>query len=290
MTLQINQAFAGDEHQPFEWEGQKGAVLLIHGFPGTPAEMLPLARALHDSDWAVMGLLLPGFGSEVVMLLDKRSEDWVQAVDGHLAKLREKHKLVIMIGFSMGGALCMQVAARNPPDALVLLAPFIEIDHVLWRMLPILKRVFRGIRPFRLFPIDFSKPETRASISRFMPMADLDNPETQQAIRNMQLPLELFAQIHRVGKQAKQSLKGNTSSYPILMMQGLDDDLVRPRVTRKLRDEINQVVDYVEVPGDHNLTSADHPSWTQTKQMIVDFCNRQIDAHPAPYVAISSGR
>ncbi len=34
-------------HQPFLWPGSTAAALLIHGFPGTPAEMRPLAETLQ---------------------------------------------------------------------------------------------------------------------------------------------------------------------------------------------------------------------------------------------------
>ncbi|MBN1992742.1 MAG: alpha/beta hydrolase [Anaerolineae bacterium] len=30
--------FQGDEHQPFYWNGGQPAALLVHGFPGTPAD------------------------------------------------------------------------------------------------------------------------------------------------------------------------------------------------------------------------------------------------------------
>ena len=39
--------FTGPEHQAFILRGGEPAALLIHGFPGTPREMRPLAETLH---------------------------------------------------------------------------------------------------------------------------------------------------------------------------------------------------------------------------------------------------
>jgi pimeloyl-ACP methyl ester carboxylesterase len=56
------QPFPGLEHQPFaEGDGPATAVL-VHGFPGTPAEVRPLAAALVAVGWRVRAPLLPGFG------------------------------------------------------------------------------------------------------------------------------------------------------------------------------------------------------------------------------------
>ena len=40
--------FDGSEHRSFVWTEGDHAALLIHGFPGTPAEMLPLGTVLRE--------------------------------------------------------------------------------------------------------------------------------------------------------------------------------------------------------------------------------------------------
>ncbi len=54
--------FQGEEHQPFHWVAGPPAALLVHGFPGTPAELRPLGQALYEAGWTVSAPLLPGFG------------------------------------------------------------------------------------------------------------------------------------------------------------------------------------------------------------------------------------
>ena len=43
-------------------EGKKG-ILLIHGFPASPAEMKPLGESLHDHGHTVYGVRLKGHGT-----------------------------------------------------------------------------------------------------------------------------------------------------------------------------------------------------------------------------------
>jgi esterase/lipase len=52
------------EHQLFTLEhgAHSPAVLLIHGFPGSPAKMRPLAAAIYEAGWMACEMLLPGFG------------------------------------------------------------------------------------------------------------------------------------------------------------------------------------------------------------------------------------
>lgn len=97
--------FQGSEHLAFFWQGKNPAALLIHGFPGTPAEMRPLGLNLKDLGWTVNGLMLPGFGADIGTLHQRRFSDWTGAVTASVLKLKQDHEAVIVIGYSMGGAL-----------------------------------------------------------------------------------------------------------------------------------------------------------------------------------------
>ena len=92
-------AFQGEEHQAFMLSGGRPAALLIHGFPGSPAEMRPVGEALHNAGWTTQGLLLPGFGPDIASLERRRLEDWQAAVAKAMARLRQDHPG----GFSPGG-------------------------------------------------------------------------------------------------------------------------------------------------------------------------------------------
>lgn len=263
------QAFQGEEHQPFLWNGGAPAALLVHGFPGSPAELRPLADALYVQGWTVQGLLLPGFGPEFETLANRRSEEWFASVRDALRALKQEHETVVLIGLSMGGALALRVAAVEAPAALVLLAPFWTMDSVLWRALPLIKTVFPTFPIFRLLKLDFSDPEVREGIRTFMPQADLDDPAVQDAIRNYRLPLKMFNEIRRTGLAAYESVK--RVSVPTLIIQGLDDELVKPVYTRRLKAMLPGETRYLELPADHVLLNSEASAWGQIRQSILDF-------------------
>lgn len=271
-------AFQSVEHQPFYWRAGRPAALLVHGFPGTPAEMRPLAASLQRVGWTTRGILLPGFGPELETLAERRASDWVGTVRQALVELQAEHHPVLLVGYSLGGALALEVAVERSPDGLALLSPFWQIDHVLWRMLPILKFIFPSVKPFKLLKLDFKDPNTRAGIENFMPGADLDDPGVQQAIRGFRLPVGLFDQIRAAGQGGYRAAA--RVQAPTLVIQGTYDDLVRPAATRRLLARLKCPVDYIEVPAKHDLPDAANSAWARIEHSLLDFAARLlVEAH-----------
>jgi carboxylesterase len=264
--------FQGPEHQPFVLEGGKPAALLIHGFPGTPAEMRPLAEVLHRAGWTTQGILLPGFGADLETLPTRTAQDWLRAARDAYAVLAKTHKPLLIVGNSVGGALTLQLCAElkhNAPQGIVLLAPFWRIDHALWTMLPILRRVFPQIKPFQLVKPDFKRQEMREGIRNFMPDADLDDPQVQQAILDFTLPLNMFAELRSVGERAYRT--AHKVKTPALILQGAQDTLVRPITTRRLMQKLRGSVRYLELPGGHDLFKPELAAWSQVEKVVREF-------------------
>ncbi len=264
-------AFQDDEHEPFYWpaENPVGAALLVHGFPGTPAEMRAIATILHKTGWTVQGILLPGFGPQLDTLPEKSRHDWNTAILNALRDIKRQHDTVLLVGFSLGGALAAQVAIIEPPTALILLAPFWKLEHPLWRMMPLLKRVLPAIPIFKIIRLDFSDPDVRANMLAIMPTADLDDPETQRSIRNFRLPMKLFAEIHQAGWEAYRAFP--QMNRQTLVIQGKNDELVHPHLTDQMQKRAGEVVQYKIVAADHHLTDLHAPAWTEISQKILVF-------------------
>lgn len=262
-------AFQGEEHQPFFWEGGKPAALLVHGFPGTPAEMRPLGELLHQAGWTAQGILLPGFGPAIATLEKQNHSDWTSHILENLRMLQRNHNPVLLIGNSMGGALSIHVATQCVPDGLILFAPFWNINHILWRFLPILKFIFPFIRPFRLLKLDFSDPQVREGIHSFMPDADLNDPQVQQTIRDFRFSVRVFDQIRLVGKSAYHAAPH--LSMPVLVIQGIQDDLVTPKMTQILVKRIVSTVHYEQLHAKHDLLDPALSAWTEIQQITHKF-------------------
>lgn len=243
--------YAEPEHQPFVLGHGRHATLLIHGFPGTPAELRPLGEQLAAAGLVAQGLLLPGFGPEIARLGETGAAQWLDAARHAWRALRRDYERCVLVGFSMGGALALQLAADDPPDALVLLAPFWTLGSPLFSLLAVLKYVMPSVAPFA--KADFSQPEVRAELGRVMPGVDLDDPGVQTFVKEqMRLPTRVLDDVRRLGATAYRLAPRVPS--PALVLQGTADATVTPANTRKLVTRLGGPVSYGEIPGDHGFT------------------------------------
>lgn len=262
-------AFDGEEHAPFTLNGGTGAAILTHGFPGTPHEMRAFAHVLHGAGLTTHAPLLPGFGAQINNLTDYTYDDWLTHLVSTARTLRKQHQPLILVGHSMGGALSIAAATHLQPDGLILFAPFKGVEHILWKSLPVLRRVFPRFKPFKLVKPNFDDPNFRDGVTRFMPGIDLDDPDTRAAIKEFELPIDLLAHIHKAGQQA-QSLAPKITC-PTLVIQGSRDDLVTPQATRTLMQRMNGKLTYVEVDADHQLFNTDAPAWEHIRAAMLHF-------------------
>ena len=270
MAFNLASAFQAEEHLPFTWHAShEAAVMFIHGFPGTPAEMRPLAKVLHAQCWTTIAPLLPGFGAQIDTLDQHSQEDWLSFLLLAYAEMCRQYRTVALIGLSMGGALALQLAAHHSPNALILLAPFWKIEHVLWRAMPVLKYVFPSFKPFRLFKLDFNDQAVRQGIANFMPELDLDDPSIQRAIMDFALPMNLIDQLRQVGQRGYDA--ASRVSCPTLVIQGRQDDLVKPEVTRHLCQRFAKPPVYLEVDASHSLSDPSQSSRDEIISAISEF-------------------
>jgi carboxylesterase len=263
--------FQGSEHLDFSWQGKNHAALLIHGFPGTPAEMRPLGLILRDLGWTVNGLRLPGFGADIGTLGQRCLSDWTDAVTASVVKLRQDHEAVLVLGYSMGGALALHAAFEHRLSGLVLLAPFWSLGNgwvdLFW---PLIRLVFRRVRPLR--HADFSAPEVRRSITRMFGDIDLNSPAVQQSVRALDISVQTLAQVRRLGRTVFR--KASAMKTPTVVIQGLQDPIVPPHRTRRLIRRLGNRVHYYEVEGGHDLVDPHGTAWRQVKTHVRDFAKR----------------
>lgn len=258
-TEVIIQPFARPEHQPFDLPGTEPSIVAFHGFLGTPAELRPLARTLASRGAEVRAPLLPGFGTDLARLRSVTAEDWIGF---GMALWREacarSQGTGVLLGFSMGAAIALQLAAAYPPSKLVLLAPFTRLLPGDWRVpfLPLARRVIRELRPFK--DVDFSSPVIRQVFGSLDPDLDLEDPSVQAVLRDVRLPLSALDELRRTGKKALEAAP--RVRCPVLVVQGHDDQTVPAWTTRKLVQRLGGPVTMVEVVGDHQLVRPDHPS------------------------------
>ncbi len=261
--------FSGPEHRPFVLAGGDRAALLIHGFPGTPAEMRPLAEALHARGWTVQAPLLPGFGPELHRLSQVRRRDWLQAIHQAAQALRQQGRPFALVGYSMGGALALAAAAHLAPDALVLLSPFTGFPGPVWALLPLLRRLRLRLHPFRRLGQPQEDPRLRQALQEMLPGLNLDDPAIRRELRTYAVPWALLDELRLLGREAQRAATRLAS--PLLVIQGSSDPVVPPARTRGLVTAYRGPVQYLEVPAGHELLDPKGPAWPQVVESITRF-------------------
>ena len=98
--------------RPFFFEGGEHAVLLTHGFTGTPATVRYLGERLRDAGFTVQGICLPGHGTRLEDMRPVRWQDYLNAELTAVRELKEKYPYVSVCGLSMGGDLTLIAAEQ----------------------------------------------------------------------------------------------------------------------------------------------------------------------------------
>jgi len=90
------------------------AVLLIHGFLSSPAEMRSLGDRLHAAGCHVIGVRLKGHGTSPWDLRERNWHEWAESVTRGYDIAKAFSQSVHIVGFSTGGLLALHHAANNP--------------------------------------------------------------------------------------------------------------------------------------------------------------------------------
>jgi alpha-beta hydrolase superfamily lysophospholipase len=201
-----------------------GGVLLVHGLSDAPYSLRALGERMHAAGYTVIGLRVTGNGTSPRALVDARWEDWAEAVRVGMVGLRAKvpgGRPLIMVGYSNGGALCVNyatgviaggaAAALPRADGLVLISPMLAITPMaeFTRLYPAIARVsgeekmsWSGIEP-EIDPFKYSSWPTNASL------------QAHRITRHVDADL------------ARLSTQGKMSEYPpVLVVQSVADATV----------------------------------------------------------------
>lgn len=235
------------------------AVVLVHGFGASPAELRAYADNLLVQGHAVVGVRLPGHGTTPYDMEKRSRETWLQAVEEGVVIASAYGKRVAVLGYSTGGALALRHMAERQPAAVaglaVVAAPVVVQDKNM-NLLPLLMltKFFTDWIPFlynrtRFYPSHTNRPDIKYLAS---PVLSLNQLRILIAEYPPLLP----------------KVKG-----PVLLLQGTADKTVKPESIHLLHKGLsNAAVDlHVLEGGPHGLVLENYGStWT----LLDDFFNR----------------
>ncbi|WP_345583088.1 alpha/beta hydrolase [Tessaracoccus lubricantis] len=178
-----------DEARPYRGGDGGIGVVMAHGFTSTVGGVLPWARGLAERDGGWPGVRvvvprLPGHGTHWRDLARTRWWDWFNALEDAYLELAASCHTVHVAGLSMGGALALQLAARQPVAGTLLVNPSIGTRD--WRVAPAV-RVHRLLPSQRGIASDIAKPGveepaySRFSVTSLATLQDLWT-DTQQRL------------------------------------------------------------------------------------------------------------
>lgn len=253
-----------------EWKSPAPAkivVVCIHGLGLCARAYKPLAQELSAAGIDGFGVNVRGFGPDRDKP-DRAKLNCVETVGDVrqlLTSIRKEHSdyRVFLVGESMGGALAIRIAAENPDlvDGVICSAPA-------WKLLKMRRTAVKGVFELFLFLRNRPGPAGRA----IMHQATSDTQLTQHWLSDPSHKLKLsFAEatsflsfIKKTDAYAKQLAK------PVMIVQGLNDQLVSPRAVARLFKDIRtgNKTFLIDGKGEHLVLEEGRFSPTLTAKLI----------------------
>jgi esterase/lipase/1-acyl-sn-glycerol-3-phosphate acyltransferase len=193
-------------------------VVLLHGFMAAPYEMKELADYLGRRGVWVYVPRVKGHGTSAPDLATRTSRDWLESVDEAYVMMSNICRRVVVGGFSFGGGLALDLAARVPEVA----------------------GVFAVCPPMRLQDLSSRFAQAADLWNRLMDMAhyasakkefveiSLEHPQINYA----RLPISGISEMERFMAALVPKLTG--IRIPALVVQSLGDPVVDPAGSRSL--------------------------------------------------------
>ena len=117
--------------ETFFLKGGAEGVLLIHGFTGSPAELLLLGQFLNKAGFTVLGVRLAGHATNEDDLIKTTQENWFNTVLDGWEILNGACEKIFVVGHSMGGLLALKLSTCRKVEKLVTIAAPIFVDESL---------------------------------------------------------------------------------------------------------------------------------------------------------------
>lgn len=141
--------------KPFFYETKGNqAVLMIHGFSGTPFHFWKIAKYFKEKGIASLAVRLPGHGTTLENLSKTTHRDWQEAVRIGFNKLNKDYSTIYLLGNSFGANLAFNLATCYPGKIkkIVTISAPIMLYHQRAKTLlvPVVKKVKKDYRKSKM--------------------------------------------------------------------------------------------------------------------------------------------
>jgi carboxylesterase len=223
--------------EAFSFDGKEAAVLLLHGFTGSPQGMRLWGEALRGAGFAVSCPVLPGHGSHWRDLALARHPAWAEACLAAIDSLSVRYPKVVIGALSFGGALALHLCANRPSivRGLVAVNPFLfSTDRRLF-FLPLLKYMLASVPGVG---------------------SDIADPAMKE-IADERVPLKTFASLRAFQGMVRQELPRVTQ--PVKIFASRQDHVVNPSNARYIADHIGSMdKELIWLDRSYHVATLDH--------------------------------
>ncbi len=134
-------------------------VVVIHGFLASPAEVRGFADRLAQNGFTTIGVRLKGHGTSPKDLRETSWQEWYESVVRCYKIMQGYTDRIMLVGFSTGGALALQLAADQPDglEAIAVVSVPIKFRDAKMMFVPLVHGTnklvgwlssYEGVRPF----------------------------------------------------------------------------------------------------------------------------------------------
>jgi carboxylesterase len=233
-------------------------VLLVHGLNADTSDYAELATVLEAAGCVTEKVLLPGHGpgSHGREALSTGWFEWASVVGDALRALKQRCDCVFLVGHSLGGALCLHVAAHEAVTGLVVMCAPLYLQSWMLPIVSLTKYVMPAVPSLRE---DVRDPQARwryprgeyrwtpmapvESLLRYLPHLRAELPMISApalvmlAERDHVVPARDSREIYRLLGSQEKYLVAFHRSYHVLMK-----DYEREEVFARTREFIRQIV------------------------------------------------
>jgi carboxylesterase len=169
--------------------------LIFHGFAGNRKELSPLIDKIKEYGYVTVSPLLTGHEATRRELALAKLHDWLKTAEDAIKEMEQKCNKIVIVGFSMGGLISVNLCQKHKVYALVL----INTPIYYWDI----KRIIRNIlSDFRIYIKKYFTASTSSPI-----------PALFEFLTLLKKTKPLF----------------NSIDCSTLIIQTLDDDTVNPK-------------------------------------------------------------
>lgn len=222
-------------------ENKKTKCFILHGFGGGIYEVKPLAEYLNSLGYEVFCPVLKGHCSTAKDMRRTTYREWVQRATENLLDWVEEEDEIILIGFSMGGLIALNLACKCRVKSIIT----INTPIFYWNLPQVCTNLLEDLKNRRCTHIRRYLGAKKSS------------------------PLRSMIQFLRLLHDTKPKLKNIDS--PILIIQAGDDDTVKRKSADYIYNHIcskNKEVRHIEEGGHLILLSKNA---NQVMRLIKDF-------------------